>query len=92
MVTIARTEPTVVHDETLDADLRRHFGRLHLSGLSDIEFLCFPGVVQHGTRSGVRRLRRQHVRELKAMQWAGRLAQTTLCVAGTGRGSLERFR
>src|SRR6476620_3490969 len=47
MIRLALAKPAIVHDEAVDAESRCFFSESHLSGLDDIHFGGFPGVVDH---------------------------------------------
>src|SRR5580658_5357989 len=90
VVVLALAEPAIVHHEAIHADGCGLFGQGHLSGFIDSELRGFPGIVNDGTRLGVRGLR-QDMSDFKMMQQTRGSAQAVIGIAAIKYGRFEMF-
>src|SRR5271156_6346266 len=71
VIVSALAKPTIVHYEAIHADGSGLLRKGDLAGLIDVEFRGFPGVVNHGTRLGVRCVRKI-LREFEVIEYPRR--------------------
>src|SRR5580698_8928009 len=90
VIVFALAEPAVVHDEAIDAEGGGLFRERLLSRFVDAELGGLPGVVNHRTGLGIRRLRK-NVLQLEYVEKARGAAEAVIGVAAVEDGSFEFF-
>ena len=88
MVVFALSKPAVVHHESIHTDGGGLLSERHLTGFIDFEFRGLPGVVDHGTGSGGRRVW-QNLCKLKVMQQSRSASQTMVGIPAIKKRRLQ---